>query len=91
MWVKVLDGGAVRHTNWAANYAAMREAANCSGEGYLSHEAALWDDASNRWLFMPRTNPDPDPNLPLALTLTLTLTLTLPLPLPLPLPLTLPR
>ena len=62
MWVKVLDGGAVRHTNWAANYAAMREAANCTGEGYLSHEAALWDDASNRWLFMPRTNPNPDPN-----------------------------
>lgn len=54
MWVKVLDGGAVRHTNWAANYAAMREAANCSGAGYLSHEAALWDDASDRWLFMPR-------------------------------------
>ena len=54
MWVKVLDGGAVRHANWAANYAAMREAANCSGAGYLSHEAALWDDATDRWLFMPR-------------------------------------
>lgn len=54
MWVKVLDGAAVRHANWAANYAAMREAANCSGAGYLSHEAALWDDGTDRWLFMPR-------------------------------------
>ena len=54
MWVKVLDGAAVRHANWAAHYAAMREAANVSGAGYLSHEAALWDDRTNRWLFMPR-------------------------------------
>ena len=55
MWVKVLDGAAVRHANWAANYAAMREAANCSGAGYLSHEAALWDDGTDRWPLAPRT------------------------------------
>ena len=40
--------------NWSAPFSAMRSAAGCGGAGYLSHEAALWDDATDRWLFLPR-------------------------------------
>jgi len=55
MWTKLIEpGGTVRHLNWSAPFSAMRSAAGCGGAGYLSHEAALWDDATDRWLFLPR-------------------------------------
>ena len=36
------------------NKEALRDAAGCSRPGYLWHEAAVWHDATERWLFMPR-------------------------------------
>ena len=48
------SSGRLRHLNWTAQYEALRAAANASRPGYLWHEAALWDDAHDRWLFWPR-------------------------------------
>ena len=54
-WVMTLDGGGQpAHYNWTASYEALRDAAGCSRPGYLWHEAAVWHDATERWLFMPR-------------------------------------
>ncbi len=53
-WVKVIDGDAVRHLNWTDSYEALREASNSSFPGYLWHEAVVWDDVGERWLFLPR-------------------------------------
>ena len=54
-WVMTLDGGGQpEHYNWTASYEALRDAAGCSRPGYLWHEAAVWHDATERWLFMPR-------------------------------------
>ena len=55
LWVKLIEpGGAVRHLNWSAPFSAMRAAAGGGGAGYLRHEAAVWDNATYRWLFLPR-------------------------------------
>ncbi|KAL1522402.1 hypothetical protein AB1Y20_017392 [Prymnesium parvum] len=54
-YVKVIDSsGSVQHLNWTAQYEALRAAANTSRPGYLWHEAAVWDDLHDRWLFWPR-------------------------------------
>lgn len=60
-WVKLVDGDAVRHVNWTDTYEALRHAAGCPYPGYLWHEAALWDDSKERWLFMPRRASETEP------------------------------
>jgi len=53
--VAVLEpGGALHYVNWSQPYAALREAAGVAPHGYLTHEAAAWDDYTDRWLFAPR-------------------------------------
>lgn len=32
----------------------LREAVNATSPGYISHEAAMWSDKLNKWVFLPR-------------------------------------
>jgi soluble calcium-activated nucleotidase 1 len=54
-WVKVIDRhGGVTHVDWTRNYEALRRATGHSFPGYLFHEAAAWNPALQRWVFVPR-------------------------------------
>jgi soluble calcium-activated nucleotidase 1 len=54
-WVKVIDRhGGVTHVDWTRNYEALRRATGHSFPGYLFHEAAAWNPALQRWIFVPR-------------------------------------
>eukprot|EP00316_Scyphosphaera_apsteinii_P020474 CAMPEP_0119336932 /NCGR_PEP_ID=MMETSP1333-20130426/92939_1 /TAXON_ID=418940 /ORGANISM="Scyphosphaera apsteinii, Strain RCC1455" /LENGTH=367 /DNA_ID=CAMNT_0007347869 /DNA_START=299 /DNA_END=1402 /DNA_ORIENTATION=- len=53
--VAVLEpSGMIHLANWSDIYNGMLAAAQFAPNGYLTHEAALWDDATDRWLFAPR-------------------------------------
>lgn len=54
-WVKVIDRhGGVTHVDWTRNYDALRRATGHTFPGYLFHEAAAWNPALQRWVFVPR-------------------------------------
>lgn len=54
-WVKTIDtAGRVRSQDWEPVYTRLREAANATYPGYLSHEAVHWDPETRQWLVLPR-------------------------------------
>jgi hypothetical protein len=56
-WVTVIDStGKIRHEDWGEIYYKLRLASNTTYEqnGYLLHEAVLYDPRIESWLFLPR-------------------------------------
>lgn len=55
MWIKIIDKeGRIRHENWVDKFVALRRHVNCDFPGYLLHEAAVWSESWQRWMFFPR-------------------------------------
>lgn len=54
-WVKTIDeNGRIENYDWGYVYAALKTAANVTGDGYLWHEAVHWDPLTKTWVFLPR-------------------------------------
>lgn len=54
-WVKIINRhGTITHVDWTRNYEALRKATGFQFPGYLFHEAAAWNPALQRWVFVPR-------------------------------------
>ncbi|KHJ89883.1 Apyrase [Oesophagostomum dentatum] len=55
MWVKIVSPtGEVKSVNWKDKFNKLRDAANCSAPGYLTHEAVQWSEHLQKWVFLPR-------------------------------------
>eukprot|EP00543_Licmophora_paradoxa_P004876 CAMPEP_0202457262 /NCGR_PEP_ID=MMETSP1360-20130828/14319_1 /ASSEMBLY_ACC=CAM_ASM_000848 /TAXON_ID=515479 /ORGANISM="Licmophora paradoxa, Strain CCMP2313" /LENGTH=393 /DNA_ID=CAMNT_0049077287 /DNA_START=147 /DNA_END=1328 /DNA_ORIENTATION=- len=55
LWVSILTPrGELRRINWLDKFQYVRTALNASPSGYCIHEAILWSDHLNKWVFIPR-------------------------------------
>merc|ERR1711871_955622 len=55
MWVKTIDrNGRIENYDWRPVWQTLREATNTSWPGYLWHEAVVWDELLQKWIFLPR-------------------------------------
>ena len=58
-WVKVIDvAGGVASVDWGERYQKLRAAVNATSPGYLTHEAVLWHEPIQKWIFLPRKHSD---------------------------------
>ena len=51
---KVSPGGGIQHLDWKDVYLKLRDYLNISSPGYVIHEAVMWSEQTERWLFLPR-------------------------------------
>ena len=55
LWIGVLTAkGELKRTDWTRQYNLVRDALGASRPGYVIHEAILWSEALNKWVFLPR-------------------------------------
>ena len=55
MFIKTVSpGGVIRHVAWKEDYLKLREHLNISSPGYVIHEAVMWSEQIERWVFLPR-------------------------------------
>jgi soluble calcium-activated nucleotidase 1 len=54
-WVKVIrDDGSIDHVDWTDNYNALRKHTGTQFPGYMIHEAVIWSEVMQKWVFLPR-------------------------------------
>ena len=51
---KVSLSGVIQHVAWKEVYLKLRKHLNISSPGYVIHEAVMWSEQMERWLFLPR-------------------------------------
>lgn len=55
LWIGILnERGELRRENWKKQFSFVRHVLEADPPGYLIHEAILWSDHLQRWVFLPR-------------------------------------
>jgi len=54
-WIAIVDvEGRVRRKNWSKEYNFVRKELDANFPGYVMHEAVLWSEHIQKWIFIPR-------------------------------------
>jgi len=55
LWISIINPrGEIRHVDWEKQYSFVREALGAAPPGYCIHEAVLWSEHMQKWMFLPR-------------------------------------
>lgn len=55
LWIAVISPrGEVIHIDWEQQYSFVRKQLGASPPGYCIHEAVLWSEHQQKWMFLPR-------------------------------------
>lgn len=55
LWISIISPrGEIRHVDWEKQYSVVRKALGAAPPGYCIHEAVLWSEYMQKWMFLPR-------------------------------------
>jgi len=55
LWISIISPrGEIRHVDWEKQYSVVRKALGAAPPGYCIHEAVLWSEHMQKWMFLPR-------------------------------------